>query len=418
MSKKPISELFALGMITLILLVEYRFFFLIRIPDFIQRTMTYHNKLLIFILCFSWYLIYGLNRKKKIFSFLINVFIMLIFISMFYSFKKYDPQIDEILVPAVAYLTIFLYFPLRKFLINNFSFFVKVLTWFNIIASLILLLQYLVYSFSGNLFLSVYEFYRSGEIAVRNGNIRITYLGTIVSFSCILSIGIFFKYKGIVNKRRIFHLCNIALSLIYFQVVSQTRMYVVSTVATLILHFYYKLSNDTNKWLKRIVLIVGLVFIGFSVGLNDYISNFIEPLRDGSYIYDGSYYARLDSVEFFSQVAMDKPFLGNGILSPNTGSLYYSQIRGVRGQSFYTDVGLIGTAAQFGFFMVVWYVLLLLKIFKIRILTKDSIINSLFLFILITSATLIVLDPQRILFLTISLAVIDAIKVKENQVIQ
>lgn len=410
--RKTISDFFAIGIMLLLLLIEYRFFFLIKIPDFIQKTMTYHNKLLIFIISIVFFIVYGLYKKKLLFTYEIVVFLSLILISIFYSYEIYNPQLNEIIIPAVSYLMIILYFPLRKVLVNNISLFIKLLSILNIMACLTLITQYTVFTFNRTVFLSIYEFYRSGEIAIRNGDIRITYLGTIISLSCIISIGVLINTSKKIEVNRFMHVSNILLSLIYFQFISQTRMYVVSILATIIIQFYFVLSDKNNKWLKRILFLIGLVFVSYSFGIVDFIIQLIAPIRDGSYIYDGSYYARLDSIEFFSEVIKNHPFSGNGILDPNVGSPHYYQIHGLKGQSYYSDVGILGTVAQFGLPMFFWYVFLLYKIFIIRKRTNDLLINSLFLFVIITSATLIVLDPQRMLFLIITLAIIDVMQAK------
>lgn len=152
-----------------------------------------------------------------------------------------------------------------------------------------------------------------------------------------------------------------------------------------------------------------ILLLVFYSGVLDYFRMLIQPFIDGSYIYDGSYYARLESLNYFSDVIKSNPLFGNGLLLPNAKSSYYNIITGPMGYAFYTDVGILGLTAQFGIPMLIWYLLLIKYIFKIYQINHNKIILSLVIFICLSSATLIVTDPQRITFLILSLSIIDGI---------
>lgn len=403
--KKTAIDQFASLLVVLILLVEYRFFFVIRFPDSIQRFMTYQNKILILLLSLIFFMCYGLFRRRQIFTPYIIFFISWMCISAFYAEKMYEPTINESIVRLIAYLTIIMYFPFKMYLQKNLFFFIRLLTYINIIAIMIMLIQFLVYKQTNSIFLQIYEFYRTGEVAIRNDSVRITYLGTIISLSTVLSIGCLFKS---IDKR----LCiiNIIFSMLYFQFVSQTRMYVLALGATLIFQAYKSISNTRSKWFKRFIFMLGIFFAAFSLGIGEYLYNLVRPLLDGTYISDGSYYARLDSINHFLMVIKNHPIIGYGLFQPDIGSPYYYVIRGLTGHAMYTDVGILGVTAQFGIPFSLVFIFLLVKIYRLnKYVGEDEIINSLLLFIVFSSLTLIVLNPQRITFFAISLAIIDTI---------
>lgn len=185
--------------ILLILLIEYRFFYLISFPDMIQKTMTYHNKVLVFLVSLGLFLCYGVYKKNVLFSKYVYSYIILIALSALFSYLKYQPNLNEIVLPLVAYLSIVLYFPMRRYLKNHTPFFINLLTWLNIIANVVMVIQLFYYRLTFKVFLHIYEFYSVGRIFTRDGDIRITYLGTIISFSCIVSIGIIFLKKVNIN---------------------------------------------------------------------------------------------------------------------------------------------------------------------------------------------------------------------------
>lgn len=400
LKKKNIS-----GMIfyLLILFIEYRFFFLIRIPDVIQRAMTYHNKMILLSVIVIFTITFGLYKRKIVFTNYIFFFLLIVFLSSIYSYFKYHPTSEEILVPLAAYCCILLYFPLRKIFSNSFEECVKLLTLFNIIACLVLFLQFIIYDLNGNIFLSIYEFYRSGEVAVRDNHIRITYLGTAISLSSVISVGYLFSAKN----QKLTHLINVVFSIVYFYFVSQTRMYVFALLAVVIFQYNVGAGNKNKNHVKMFLWIIFVVTIFFSFGLYDYIYSILAPIFDGSYTSIGSYYARLDALEYFTEVIINNPLTGNGLLKPNRGSIYYHIIHSFSGNATYSDVGILGVTAQFGIPMLLWYLFLMKKMFRILKIAKKPILHSLFLFTIFTSLTLIVLDPQRIFFIAFTLAIFD-----------
>lgn len=387
----------------LVLLVEYRFFFIIRIPAILQRTMTYHNKTLLLLISIFFLMIFGLYVKKIHFTTDIALFLILIGISTWYSYSQYSPRFNEILIPLFAYLSIILYFPLRRVLLSDYESFVKIITIFNVIACLILIAQYFYYEINTNLFLSIYEFYRSGQTAIRNNHLRITYLGTVISLSAVLSIGQLFS-----NKSKKIHFFNLFLSFIYFFVVSQTRMYVFALLGVIAFQYNKLFSKNRNNILGILFWILFGIIMFFSLGLNDYILAMLKPILDGSYVSNGSYYARIESIEYFYSVLKNKPILGLGLFDPDLGSPYYYLVHSLTGHAMYTDVGILGNIAQFGFPMSIWFLIVMFKMYKIKKIVSDNTLDSLFLFIIFTSLTLIILDPQRIFFLTCTLAIFDS----------
>ncbi|MBO0467081.1 hypothetical protein JZO73_05985 [Enterococcus plantarum] len=396
----------AVLIVMFIFMIEYRFFYLIRFPDFFQKLFTYQNKTLLFLITIVLCILWGKGRVKLQLSKYIVSLLIWISISAIYCIIVYKPHLNEVLVPFTAYFSLLLYYPLVNIMRRDLGKLIVILTWFNIMACIILLMQFVVYKETGKLFLSVYEFYKTNMLTIRDGNVRIIYSSTIVSLSALISMGKIFDEE---KRNKLFHWTNLLLSLLYFYLVSQTRMYVISLLIVFVLLFIRKNSKLQLSKIVSFIFGISIISIFFSLlGFFDYVFNLINPLLYGTYQNDGSYYARLDGIQYYLNVIKEKTVLGLGMFDPDRTSIFYNLVHGNTGKLFYTDIGILGSMAKLGAPVLIWYIFLLRKLGAIVLNVKENIVFSLYSFIVLTTITLVVLDPQRIFFLTFSMAIFEA----------
>ncbi|MCW1909771.1 hypothetical protein N7X57_04760 [Lactiplantibacillus paraplantarum] len=161
--------------------------------------------------------------------------------------------------------------------------------------------------------------------------------------------------------------------------------------------------------------IIAIVLLYFLI-IRGYISSIIAPLIDGSYQTNGSYYARMDAITYFINIIKSHLTFGLGILDPGAYTNNYTIFHGPTGFAMMTDVGLLGSVARMGIPILVWYVLLLIKLYRLQRTAKNYVLSSIFYFILFSSFSLIVLDPQRIFFLSSSLAIFNQLVTQRREV--
>lgn len=392
------------------LFLEFRLFFIIPLPGVISKINTYHNKILEVILIFFICIIfkkYAMHKFK--YTKIVVTYLAIVSLSFIYTLYRY-PKADfkEIFVPYCAYWILLFYFPMSQYLRNdiNFNRFISMIRGMSNIACCIVIIQALLYNFSGIYFLNIYEF-NSGENIITRDGIRITYLSTAVSIALVFSI-----VELIVIKRtKLKNFITVLLGMVYFIYVAQTRVYIFIFVILMLYAFYFMNDSKKNRFLT-VFLVTGTIIIGiWALDIIGYITELIMPMLDGSYIYNGSYYARLESYKYFWSTILKNPLMGLGLMKPSKASNYYHIICGPRGIAYYTDVGLFGLLAEFGVPMVLVFIYMMKKIY----VGKNNITNDYYtpykrifwLFMLLSCGTLSVLDPQRIIIVALVLAIFD-----------
>ncbi len=397
-------------LIPLWLLLEYRFFFIVPLPYAIDKLNTYHTRYLELLCILVMYLAYH-RYKKEHFLYYNNVivFLLIIIIDLIFTLARYSgASIHEVIAPFSTYLLILLYFPLSNYFRSekHFESFKRLFLSFNIVACVLLVFQAFVYNTRHQLFLKVFEITYLDDLQIRNELLRITYLTTIVSASVVVSVTELFSLK----KHVISNLINLIVSAAYFGYVAQTRMYII-ILLLVVLYVFYFLKNNTNSFVIASTFLIGtalIVFLAIKLDVKTMMYELIEPMLDGSYKNDGSYYARLEAISHFSKSIFKYPLTGLGIIIPDKTSDYYYVIHGPHGLSVYTDVGILGTTAEFGLPMLIWFICIMGKIRKAikKLHSKESSYSkAFFVFILLSCISLSIFDPQRIIILPLVLAI-------------
>lgn len=400
--KKYALEVFIL--IIVLLLLYYHFFYIIPYPPAIASIFSGRRQYIvlgivgIFLAYYCMYQYHKLlsNNLKSLF-WLISGYILCWMIETIFSWFYYQQDLASILSAGCRFLCIVYIIPFLVIFIRDkgINSFFKVLNVMSLIWCLILIYQSNIYRQTGKVLfdLSTYFYNSAGtDIRILNGNIRIG----IYSFGNILFLYNFDRvYSGILkNKEKIFTLvCLIAggYCIIFIQ---QTRLYIIIIAVCIAVIILSKKGNWKNQFLKVIFLIAVTAFIIYSPYVLQLIESF-SVTGNGRW----STNARLYAISYYLKCIANNPIFGNGFTSD---TLYYSLAHG-NGLAQYSDVGFLGLFAETGLFSIYFYIVPLGRIISnLRYVKKKrgnitSFDKALFVFLLGTSATLIMTDQPRII---------------------
>lgn len=234
------------------------------------------------------------------------------------------------------------------------------------------------------------------EVAVfRNGVPRIFIGGSVVYTIGLLALIYEFLQKEVSLKYGVgFIICFLRVFW-----VEQQRAFSMVFVVLIALLYIKKIANR-----KLRIILMTLIFTvgGLVIIFGDMVLN-AEMFLSG----DVSAIARGRSIEFFLLKAKEYPLLGMGFIggTTNVQSTGYWLLRDNSGfLAQRTDVGIFGLINMWGIFGVLWYIDLLLHFRKKARKEKgNNMASILFLYSVLTSFTLILTDPQRVLLIPIFL---------------
>lgn len=396
--------------VVIILLLEYRFFFIPRFPEFIATRTTYHNREIESIVIFLFFLFCTNYKKGYHYLKAVLTFLLIVICNMLYCFIVYsNASLSSITYELPNYLQVLLYFPLSVYVQKNYDRFIKLLNGFNIIGCAIVSVQAVVFNTTHKMFLYIFELedadylrylnHTSG-VYFRNGNLRITYLSTIVSIAMVIAI-----IDVVVNHLKYrSSVVSLILGFVYFFYVAQTRLYLVMFAGEVVLAAVFLLNK--KKFIRWIFWMAVLVAVGIGIYFLSSEAS-ISQMKQIARSLDASLYARVYSVTYFLSALLDNPIFGLGCLVVEKGTPYYHVIHGRTGYANFTDVGLLGSVAEFGIPMLIWFIYFMAVLWPKGENNQEahpSTVKGFFLFILMSCVTLSVLDGQRIVIVPFVLA--------------
>ena len=260
-------------------------------------------------------------------------------------------------------------------------------------------IQSMVYAKTGNFLFSFRDYYL-GDVNIRNSNIRVTQgtFGTIMFLynTCV----VFFEKK----KGKLFNIAMVILSLYHVVFVQQTRVMIIISAACLafVVLFYGKNIR------QQIFRAAAILLAGVMLGTSSEVSEFFATFTSTSLEYSGSSVAREYAITYFVSAFFKNPLMGYGWPS-DAG---YSQIaHGPLGTAYTSDVGFIGLLAETGLFSIIFFVIPIIRMIYILFKTKEMPLNTMRMFLMVlivylltTSATVIITDGARCLALPVIIA--------------
>lgn len=375
------------------LLLNYYFYFLFSVPYVVNQLNSYNMKYglaAVSMILFLW-LIAKILLKLRVTTplFLIVGLYFVVFYNVFYSFCKYGIH-SAAMIGRAAYpfLICVLFFPMHELLRKEAygKLAVRYLTVFNIIADILLLIQSVLYYRYQLVFMHIPAYEMKGEIGIRDGNIRITFLDTMILFSLFVSM----DRIGNRTETRL-HRWNVLLSLgaIYF--VSQTRSEILICFVCLVI-CYMKRNHKIN--LKNILMMICVCLILFLC--ISYIGKYvIEKFASVSEI---SITTRFDELEYYLKLFARNPLGGYGMIDPqrNDPETYKTLVHGASMRFSITDIGIVGQTARSGVLILIWYLCYIKYIFHRKYFQIHTCMS---VFILLSSVNLVILDTSRIIMI-------------------
>lgn len=245
----------------------------------------------------------------------------------------------------------------------------KIFNIVSVLAILIIGFQILLADKSNHMILNSYDL---ANLGYRDGY-RVTF------FDSLILIFIFNNFICFMNKFQWRRLLFSFVGLLFIIFISQTRSVLLIAFLGILATYILKTSEQavTEKKVSFFSLATFIPFIVVSIFMIVAIfTQLYEPIKDGTYINDGSYFARLGEISYYWDAIKVNPLFGLGNFSVTPGSIFWQQVHGITGYFYTQDIGLLGDTARLGIFIVViflWIVGLILIRHKGRRLSYEFV---------------------------------------------
>lgn len=406
MSTTKYSNLILLLLI-IFLLAEFRFFYLVSLPDIFSGSAS--NKFLvsiISILVFSIFIILNFLKSDRKFVIRIDIFfkniitlLLIILFSGINSKLEHGYTMTNVIWFMVPFLILLMYFPLVRWLqydiiYNKFLLLSKIVVG---ILCILFLFQSFIYN-GGSTFLKldgiISEYYTYGSgmrlYSVFEGYVRVLIIVIANEIIC----NDFKKSK--------FNLIIFFLMFFSIVVIDQSRYYILTILFSCL--FVYMVHNNIVKHVKKMIFLLLLILLLLPI-IFDKVYSIILSIEENT----GSSYARISAIQYYIELMPKHFFWGLGITIPNEDSNLYKLILGPNEIYHYDDIGILGVFASLGIFGGIWYLLLIFKLLKIGItkLTNNSLAWGLIIGFCLAIPVMSYLDRPRISALLFMFVFID-----------
>mgnify|MGYP005756127823 CR=1 FL=1 len=395
-SKNKIIYIFYFALLAM---MDINMFYLVPLTGSLSWIWGVYRKLLLviisvilFLWCNSWS--YGTRFMKK---YTVGLVMSLCIISVSSYFRYDNNSFAGILLEISYFMLILLAFPVVKFLkkYNKDDFF-KILNFVSFVLYVVFILQVIIYNSTGNFFLYIdYQF--------RNDSIRFS----LKSIACIMIIYNFCQLW--VNKyarNKWFNLLQVVLGLYCVFFIQQTRAFYLAIGGAIcaVLLFY---PTDISKRIRNVFVLIVIVATVIGSG---YLSDFLETFGQSSIEYNSTIIRQGGFLYFWNEF-LTNPLLGHGIIVGTSQELQTIKT-GPLGCYYYADTGFVGMLPQLGIFIVniyLWPIFHFLKGISKRMRERKASAFSIGLitYILLTSVTVICLNPAYYIIWPISMALLE-----------
>lgn len=410
-NNKPFSKT-KFFIIALFLVADSRFFYLLPLPDIFGGVASNKTFIgLISLICFIWMAL--VTKKINVGKYANLILFLYVFLLCQAFFEKYRFQYStsSILFNLIPFLLFLMYFTIDTFLDDGKSFelFCLLCEWITIFLSICLLLQLLVYNRIHFIFLNFtlsnwytkYHVTANGRFAgVSEGYIRIAVL---ISFFSILNGS---------KKGRFIAILSFLLAMLDIIFVDQSRMYIIQTVISLF--FMYLIAKKNKINLNVILMIITFALLAAAILIPN-LNSIINTLNNSN---DGSNYARIGAIYYYLSFIGNYLFTGLGVYIPDEGTSQYYFIKGGQGIYNFDDIGIFGVLASMGVLILIWYLLVIIKNFRLSSSIKDknekALAFGLSIMMLTGIFTSSYLDRERLISLVLTMAIINFCARKNN----
>lgn len=389
-----------------LILLDYRLFYLISYPTILQgNRMRMIFSMIGAVLSIGMYTKYN-SINPRLFNKCLKFYFACVCSWLFlvlYSCIKYPKQpLLVTVVEHVGLLFVGLIIPAlvvfqkrgnRLFEIANYI----VFAWY-----VILLIQMVVYLKSGELIFSE-ELY--SDIRTRSYGIRIG-LGSFGNAMILYNVNQVFNCY-LTKRKKLFSEIQIILGVICLIFVQQTRAFTAIVLLASMAIVFWGTRKASKKLYLIAIIMIGFIWSLYNGVLSKFLSSFSLDITNSERL---GTIIRLEAIMYYIKCFVNTLFLGNGFANYN----YYPSVQygmSSQYQYYYSDVGIFGLIGEIGIFALLFYIgpligmcKLAVKILKNKLQKKYAFFLGLVVFLVATSATLIITDDFRIAFYPIVLA--------------
>lgn len=391
------------GVSLLVILMDCVFFNLIEVQAPVSILWGTYNKLLPGLLCFGLFLTVILCVRDKvsfnksfIYSFSLLSAISVVCVVFLSGLRYPDIGLLSLLIETSHYWFLFLSVPLLYYLCNEEHGYEKIISLLNTIAMItyiIVIIQLVVYSRYGIYFLVK-------ELLFRNQTVRL-------GLGCFGNAMILYNFDRFYNgsRKRTVYLLMAVVGMTAMLLVQQTRGYTIAVVIAL--GVIVLMNNRTTlKVLLNVLIIVGVfIYLIYSGIFADLLIS-LNP-EQGENIG-----VRLIAVDYFWKEFIQNPLIGHGLA---IGDQYRYIARSSTGLCFYSDVGVVGSLAQYGLFYLIIYIWPMIRMGQIakelfankQARQEHAFLIGLYCLLLLTSVSLVVTDMSRMLLFPFCIAIFE-----------
>ncbi|WP_242954150.1 hypothetical protein [Clostridium puniceum] len=130
-------------------------------------------------------------------------------------------------------------------------------------------------------------------------------------------------------------------------------------------------------------------------------------------------HARTEALNYYIEKIINNPIIPIGLLNEANNLERFYIIHGKQGYLYESDVGIVGLAVTLGVVGLVWFILLIIKLFRIIIyvyrkkkLNEYIELVGIITFVIINVITLIITDIERIICLPVILAIFEHVYIR------
>ncbi len=392
----------------LIILCEFGFFYLINFPakfyswnSSVTKYLIAMLTLVLFLFCYCCPKYIQLLKKRYCFT--IGYLALIggcLIISSLYAWACYNVSIKDLVLVCVPYILLILSFPLIIKFHNDKGIYIffNICNLFFTIWIIISLLENVIYfSTQGHILKNYLQHY-----FLRNNVVRVLFIPI-----CYLLLPYnFFEVYSFNEKSNIIAKFNLFVGSLSLLIIDGTRTYMIIIFLSFVAIF---LTNKSRKKSNKKIMLTILFIVIIAFLCSPYFRSFIMSFStDLSNSLGKSTRIRLLELKYYISIFLNNPLLGFGNIPYNIG--LNEIVCGPDKMFWMEDVGFFGLIARFGLGGFLMYGSLIIRQIYIlyRIKQVDNSLYSLlvgfFVFTILSSATVIILDTTRMLLFPIILA--------------
>lgn len=362
---------------------------------------TYHDKkfcaviILVMLgvsLLFNPKIKFGNNKTDK----LLQGYFFMVCIVFFGSLLTYRTSTTSFMVQYYYYfIPIAIFFLLKRYESNGiFEYVINAIIIIGTMYAIYSIAAYLLYEMAGSIIMNPnLQLYSR-----RNGHLRLVRAADFIAISTVLSLIKCFSY-GV--RQKIKYYCGALFGMIALFVVTQTRIYQIAILATIIV----LLIKRQRKLIDKLCIVVLIVVCAFLMmtSIQEFVSSFTE--------YSFSTENRLLAYTYYLSHFFDHFIFGLGLVPSKT---HYSVLHGPTEQYFLSDCGYVAFISIYGVLGVVFLVLMGIYIIKnlIRALQGKPteivlMVCGISVYFIVSNWSVGLIDPQRCVMSSMLLACLD-----------